>query len=596
MYTEFLLQALSLIGGLAFFLYGMNVMGDGLTRLSGGRLERILEKLTDNRIKAVLLGAGVTAVIQSSSATTVTVVGFVNSGIMKLNQAIGVIMGANIGTTVTSWILSLTGIEGNNLLVTLLKPTSFTPILAIIGIFLIMASKQEKRKDIGAIMIGFAILMFGMDTMSAAVKPLADVPQFTHVLTMFSNPILGMLAGAILTAIIQSSSASVGILQALCVTGAVGYKTAIPIIMGQNIGTCVTAIISSIGASKNAKRASMIHLYFNLIGTIIFMVVFYGINAVIGGFAFLDTPANAAGIAVVHTLFNIGAVLLLYPFGNQLVKLAQITIPEHADEKEQKPDEFAILDERFLEKPAFAMELCKNATIKMAEEAKDALELALENLHIYDGKRVEKIIALEQSVDRYEDALGTYLVKLNNCDLSQSDSRTLSILLHCIGNFERISDHAVNITDSLTEMNQKDLHFSKKALEEMEVFSKALKDIVEATCTAFVEADLEKARRIEPFEQVIDGLSIELKQRHVHRLRKGKCTIELGLILEDIITNYERISDHCSNIAVCMIRVNEDGFDTHEYLDVVKEEKAPWFEEEFYALSRKYALPEKKRK
>ena len=273
-----------------------------------------------------------------------------------------------------------------------------------------------------------------------------------------------------------------------------------------------------------------------------------------------------------------------------------LTIPEHADEKEQKPDEFAILDERFLEKPAFAMELCKNATIKMAEEAKDALELSLENLHIYDGKRVEKIIALEQSVDRYEDALGTYLVKLNNCDLSQSDSRTLSILLHCIGNFERISDHAVNITDSLTEMNQKDLHFSKKALEEMEVFSKALKDIVEATCTAFVEADLEKARRIEPFEQVIDGLSIELKQRHVHRLRKGKCTIELGLILEDIITNYERISDHCSNIAVCMIRVNEDGFDTHEYLDVVKEEKAPWFEEEFYALSRKYALPEKKRK
>ena len=596
MYTEFLLQALSLIGGLAFFLYGMNVMGDGLTRLSGGRLERILEKLTDNRIKAVLLGAGVTAVIQSSSATTVTVVGFVNSGIMKLNQAIGVIMGANIGTTVTSWILSLTGIEGNNLLVTLLKPTSFTPILAIIGIFLIMASKQEKRKDIGAIMIGFAILMFGMDTMSAAVKPLADVPQFTHILTMFSNPILGMLAGAILTAIIQSSSASVGILQALCLTGSVPYATAIPIIMGQNIGTCVTAIISSIGASKNAKRASMIHLYFNLIGTIIFMVVFYGINAVIGGFAFLDTPANAAGIAVVHTLFNIGAVLLLYPFGNQLVKLAQITIPEHADEKEQKPDEFAILDERFLEKPAFAMELCKNATIKMAEEAKDALELALENLHIYDGKRVEKIIALEQSVDRYEDALGTYLVKLNNCDLSQSDSRTLSILLHCIGNFERISDHAVNITDSLTEMNQKDLHFSKKALEEMEVFSKALKDIVEATCTAFVEADLEKARRIEPFEQVIDGLSIELKQRHVHRLRKGKCTIELGLILEDIITNYERISDHCSNIAVCMIRVNEDGFDTHEYLDVVKEEKAPWFEEEFYALSRKYALPEKKRK
>ena len=588
---------LTMIGGLAMFLYGMNAMGDGLAKLSGGKLEQILEKLTSKRIMAVLLGVVVTAIIQSSSATTVMVVGFVNSGIMQLSQAVGIIMGANIGTTVTSWLLSLTGIQGSSLFIQLLKPSSFSPVLAAVGIILTMTAKDNnKKKDIGNILVGFAILMFGMETMSSAVEPLAENAQFTSILTKFSNPLLGMLAGLVLTAVIQSSSASVGILQALCVTGAVGYKTAIPIIMGQNIGTCVTAIISSIGASKNAKRASMIHLYFNLIGTIIFMVVFYGINAVIGGFAFLDIPANAAGIAVVHSLFNIGAVLLLYPFGNQLVKLAQITIPEHADEKEQKPDEFAILDERFLEKPAFAMELCKNATIKMAEEAKDALELSLENLHIYDGKRVEKIIALEQSVDRYEDALGTDLVKLNNCDLSRSDSRTLSILLHCIGNFERISDHAVNITDSLTEMNQKDLHFSKKALEEMEVFSKALKDIVEATCTAFVEADLEKARRIEPFEQVIDGLSIELKQRHVHRLRKGKCTIELGLILEDIITNYERISDHCSNIAVCMIRVNEDGFDTHVYLDVVKEEKAPGFEEEFYALSRKYAFPEKKRK
>ena len=591
-----LFSILTLIGGLALFLYGMNAMGDGLAKVSGGKLEKILENLTSNPIKAVLLGAGVTAVIQSSSATTVMVVGFVNSGIMKLSQAVGVIMGANIGTTITSWILSLTGIQSDNFIIQMFKPTSFSPVLAIVGVIFILFINDSKKKDIGTIFIGFAILMYGMDMMSSAVKPLAEVPEFTNLLLKFSNPLLGVVAGALLTAVIQSSSASVGILQALCLTGAVPFSAAIPIIMGQNIGTCVTAIISSIGASKNAKRASMIHLYFNLIGTIIFMVVFYGINAVIGGFAFLDTPANAAGIAVVHSLFNIGAVLLLYPFGNQLVKLAQFTIPEQADEKEQKPDEFAILDERFLEKPAFAMELCKNATIKMAEEAKDALELSLENLHTYDGKRVDKIIALEQSVDRYEDALGTYLVKLNNCDLSQNDSRTLSILLHCIGNFERISDHAVNITDSLTEMKEKDLHFSKKALEEMEVFSKALKDIVEATCTAFVEADLGKARCIEPFEQVIDGLSIELKQRHVHRLRKGKCTIELGLILEDIITNYERISDHCSNIAVCMIRVNEDGFDTHEYLDVVKEEKAPWFEEEFYALSKKYALPEKKRK
>ena len=387
---------LTMIGGLAMFLYGMNAMGDGLAKLSGGKLEQILEKLTSKRIMAVLLGVIVTAIIQSSSATTVMVVGFVNSGIMQLSQAVGIIMGANIGTTVTSWLLSLTGIQGSSLFIQLLKPSSFSPVLAAVGIILTMTAKDNnKKKDIGNILVGFAILMFGMETMSSAVEPLAENAQFTSILTKFSNPLLGMLAGLVLTAVIQSSSASVGILQALCVTGAVGYKTAIPIIMGQNIGTCVTAIISSIGASKNAKRASMIHLYFNLIGTIIFMVVFYGINAVIGGFAFLDTPANAAGIAVVHTLFNIGAVLLLYPFGNQLVKLAQITIPEHADEKEQKPDEFAILDERFLEKPAFAMELCKNATIKMAEEAKDALELSLENLHIYDGKRVEKIIALE---------------------------------------------------------------------------------------------------------------------------------------------------------------------------------------------------------
>ena len=362
MYTEFLLQALSLIGGLAFFLYGMNVMGDGLTRLSGGRLERILEKLTDNRIKAVLLGAGVTAVIQSSSATTVTVVGFVNSGIMKLNQAIGVIMGANIGTTVTSWILSLTGIEGNNLLVTLLKPTSFTPILAIIGIFLIMASKQEKRKDIGAIMIGFAILMFGMDTMSAAVKPLADVPQFTHILTMFSNPILGMLAGAILTAIIQSSSASVGILQALCLTGSVPYATAIPIIMGQNIGTCVTALLSSIGAGKNAKRAALVHLYFNVIGTTVFMIVFYSLYAFID-FSFMHDAAGVAGIAVIHSLFNIGATILLFPFANMLEKLATLTIRE---DEEETTSEFARLDSRFLDSPALALEQCERSANEMA--------------------------------------------------------------------------------------------------------------------------------------------------------------------------------------------------------------------------------------
>ena len=585
---------LTLIGGLCLFLFGMNVMGDGLERRAGGGLKLLLGKLTNNRMKGFLTGLGVTAVIQSSSATTVMVVGFVNSGLMTLKQSIGVIMGANIGTTVTAWILSLGGISSSNVFVQLLKPTSFTPVLALIGMILLMTGKTDKKKDTGTILLGFATLMFGMDTMSGAVAGLADVPAFRNMFIMFKNPLFGMLAGAVLTAIIQSSSASVGILQALTVTGQVSYGAAIPIIMGQNIGTCVTALISSIGASKNAKRASMIHLYFNLIGTILFMVAFYSINAAIGGFDFLNDPANAAGIAVVHSLFNIGAVLVLYPFGDKLVKLAQITIPDHAGESEEAPNELAILDERFLEKPAFAMELCRNAAVRMAQEARDALHLALDNVTMYSESRVAKIIEMEESVDRYEDALGTYLVKLNNCDLSQKDSRTLSILLHCIGNFERISDHAVNLTDSTTQMHEKKLEFSKKAIEELQVFSDALRDIVDQTMEAFALGDLDKARQIEPFEQVIDSLNIELKQRHIRRLRKGKCTIELGLILEDMITNYERISDHCSNIAVCMIRVNEDGFDTHEYLDVLKEEKAPWFEEEFYNLSKKYALPEKK--
>lgn len=587
---------LTMIGGLAMFLYGMNAMGDGLAKLSGGKLEQILEKLTSKRIMAVLLGVAVTAVIQSSSATTVMVVGFVNSGIMKLTQAVGIIMGANVGTTVTSWLLSLTSIEGSGFVLQLLKPSSFAPVFAIIGIIMTMTAKDNKKRDIGNIFVGFAILMFGMETMSDAVKPLAENESFTGILTAFSNPVLGMIAGMILTAVIQSSSASVGILQALCVTGVVGYKTAIPIIMGQNIGTCVTAIISSIGANRNAKRASMIHLYFNLIGTILFMVVFYGIQAVAGDFAFMNEPANAAGIAVVHSLFNIGCLIVLYPFGNQLVRLAEITIPDRADEKQQEPDEFARLDERFLEKPAFAMELCRSAAVRMAQEAEASLFLALDNLKSYSEEGITQIEKMEQNVDHYEDVLGTYLVKLNNCDLSHNDSQTLSILLHCIGNFERISDHACNITDSAVQMHKNKQTFSKKAMEEIEVISAALHDIVTETVQAFAENNLEKARKIEPFEQVIDSISLEMKQRHVKRLRKGKCTIELGLLLEDIITNFERISDHCSNIAVCMIRVREDGFNTHEYLDVVKEERAPWFEKAYYALMEKYELPDKKNK
>ena len=592
-----LFGVLTMIGGLAMFLYGMNEMGDGLAKLAGGKLEKILEKLTSKRIMAVLLGVAVTAVIQSSSATTVMVVGFVNSGIMQLSQAVGIIMGANVGTTVTSWLLSLTGIEGSSFFIQLLKPSSFAPVLAAIGIIMTMTVKNNnKKKDIGNILIGFAILMFGMETMSGAVEPLAENEKFTGILTMFSNPLLGVLAGLALTAIIQSSSASVGILQALCMTGAVSYATAIPIIMGQNIGTCVTALISSIGAKRNAKRASMIHLYFNMIGTILFFVVFYSANALVGGFRILGEPANAAGIAIVHSLFNIGSLVVLYPFADKLVRLAQLTIPETPEEKPQQADEFARLDERFLEKPGFAMELCRSAAIRMAQEAREALDHALDNMREYSDDTVDKVIAMEQNVDHYEDALGTYLVKLNNCDLSQADSRTLSILLHCIGNFERISDHAVNITESVKEMHEKNMEFSPKAREEMEIFSNALHDIVDETIEAFKNHDLDMARKIEPFEQVIDSISMEVKQRHVKRVRKGKCTIELGLLLDDIITNFERVSDHCSNIAVCMIRVHEDGFDTHEYLDLVKEEKSSWFENEYYTLTDRYALPVKKKK
>lgn len=588
---------LTLIGGLALFLFGMNTMGDGLVKVSGGKLERILEKLTSKRIKAVLLGAAVTAVIQSSSATTVMVVGFVNSGIMKLTQAVGVIMGANIGTTITSWLLSLTGIEGGNIFVSMLKPSSFSPVLAVIGIIMTMTAKgNTRKKDIGTILLGFAVLMFGMETMSGAVKPLAQNERFTSILTAFSNPVLGVIAGAVLTAVIQSSSASIGILQALCATGAVPFSAAIPIIMGQNIGTCVTALISSVGASKNARRASMIHLYFNLIGTIVFMVIFYLSNSAIH-FSFMDRSVNAAGIAVVHSLFNLACCIAWFPFANLLVKLATVTIPEKRENgPEQEPDEFAVLDERFLEKPSFAMEICRDTAIKMAEVSRDALYLSLDILQEHSEQKAERIVEMEQKVDHYEDALGTYLVKLSSRDLSQDDSRQLSILLHCISDFERISDHAVNIMDSAVEIHDKSLRITDGGMKEISVFSHAVHDIVEETVQIFRDNDLVRAKYVEPLEEVIDGLSIEMKQRHINRLRKGKCTMEAGLILEDIITNFERVSDHCSNVAVCLIQVNEDGFDTHEYLDVIAEENNVWFREECTRLRAKYALPDKKDK
>ena len=583
---------LNLLGGLALFLYGMSAMGDGLVQLSGGRLEKILEKLTQKKIMAVLLGLLVTAVIQSSSATTVMVVGFVNSGIMNLSQAVGIIMGANIGTTVTSWLLSLTGIQGSNLFLKLLKPSSFSPILAAIGVILTMTAKEDDRKkNIGTIFVGFAILMFGMEAMSSSVSPLAQNEKFTGVLTAFSNPILGLLAGAALTAIIQSSSASVGILQALCMTGAVSFGTAIPIIMGQNIGTCVTALLSGMGASKNARRASLIHLYFNLIGTLLFLVVFYTLNSFLH-FSFLLTPASAADIAVIHSLFNIGCTIVLFPFSNVLVKLAQLTIPDGKEAaQDTRPAALQALDERFLDRPGFAMNLCKEAVDHMADLARNSFQLAMGLLDNFSEKDLQRVIAMEQESDSYEDTLGTYLVKLSGKDLSKADSRTLSILLHCINDFERISDHAINVAESAQELRGKGLALSEDSRKELAVYGKAVSDILDLTVSVFAADDTDRARSVEPLEEVIDTLSIEMRQRHIIRLRKGACSLEAGLILEDLLTGYERVSDHCSNVAVCLIEVHANEYDTHEYLNLTTKGSDPWFRQEYDKKLKEYPLP-----
>ncbi len=581
---------LSLIGGLALFLYGMNVMGAGLEKLSGGKLERILEKLTSNPFKAVLLGAGVTAVIQSSSATTVMVVGFVNSGIMKLSQAIGIIMGANVGTTVTSWLLSLGGIEGDSLFIRLLKPSSFSPVLALIGIILLMSGKNDKKKNVGEILLGFAILMYGMDAMSGAVKPLADVPEFTNILIMFQNPILGVLVGALLTAVIQSSSASVGILQALSVTGAFTYGSVLPIIMGQNIGTCVTAMISSVGANKNAKRAAFVHLYFNIFGTILFLLCYYILNALFW-FPFADETVGYAGIAVIHSIFNIFTTLALLPATRLLEKFAYLTIPESEERMEDVKEEFPLLDERFLATPSFAIEQCHTVVKQMAELSKDAFLGAMELVGHYSGKLAKKVIEQENIVDRYEDKLRAYLARLNGQNLGYADSQNVSTLMHCITDFERISDHAVNVAELVREMKKKDQSFSKKAEEEMEIFGKAVSDILERSIGAFVMEDEALARTVEPLEEVIDELDKAVKKRHVKRLRKGKCTIELGLALSDIATNYERVADHCSNIAVYMIQVQDNMLEEHEYMNYLKEEDNRYFTEKVEEFKNKYLLP-----
>ncbi len=582
---------LNMMCGLALFLYGMHVMGEGLSRTSGGKLESILERLTKNKIKAVLLGAGVTAVIQSSSATTVMVVGFVNSGIMRLSQAAGVIMGANIGTTVTSWILSLTGIESSNWLLKLCKPSSFTPVLAVVGVAFVMFTKSEKKHNIGTILVGFTVLMTGMEMMSSAVEPLADVPEFTNILLMFTNPVLGMLAGLLLTAVIQSSSASVGILQALCMTGAVPYSAALPIIMGQNIGTCVTALLSSIGASKNAKRAALIHLYFNVIGTTLFMAVFYAIHAVVP-FEFMSQPANAAGIAMIHTTFNVLATLVLLPFSGLLERLATLTIRDN--EHVERIDDFQLLDERFLSTPAFAVEQCRVVAGRMAELTRESIfgAIALIAGEPVTDEKMERIEALETKIDHYEDKLGTYMVKLSRARLSREDGHTISVLLHSISDLERISDHAVNLLDSAREMRDKKLSFSKPAAAELHVFAEAVRDIVNRSIDSFLKGDVELAKSVEPLEACIDDINVNIKSRHIDRLTSGQCTIEMGFVLTDISTNFERVSDHCSNIAVYQIQVPKDEYDTHEYLQNVKHQDHDEFDREEMAYERRYRLPE----
>ena len=550
----------SLLGGLALFLFGMDIMGKALEKQAGGQLQKILSKLTDNPLKGFFLGLCVTAVIQSSSATTVMVVGFVNSGIMELHQAIGVIMGSNVGTTVTSWILSLSGLQGDSLFIQLLKPTSFSPVLAFIGILLYMC-KSEKKKGVGTILIGFAVLMTGMTTMSNAVLPLQNEAWFTSLFTRFSNPLLGVLVGALVTGIIQSSSASVGILQALSATGVITYGSAIPIIMGQNIGTCVTALISSVGANKNARRAAMVHLYFNIIGVTLFLAIFYGANLLLD-FAFVNETVTAWGIAVVHSIFNLTATAVLLPFANGLEKLAILTIPDDAEK-----ESFALLDERLLNTPAVAVERARAATADMAELARVGVVQAMSLTHKWDDFLAQKVRDEEEKVDKYEDALGTYLVKLSSREMSHADSQSVNTLLHTISDFERISDHSVNVLSSAEEIHTKSIEFSKDAQEELQVLEGAVQDVLSRTTDAFRKGDLHLAGKVEPLETVVDELVRAIKARHVARLQTGSCSIEYGFVLEDLLTNYERVCDHCSNVAVAQIEVAQDSFDTHAYLN-----------------------------
>lgn len=578
-----LFDILSLVGGLALFLFGMQLMGNALEKKAGSKLKDILGKMTKSPVSGFLLGLVVTSIIQSSSATTVMIVGFVNSGIMTLHQAVGPIMGANVGTTITGWILSLADIKGGGFM-ELLKPDSFVPVLAFIGIYLFMFSKKNKSKDTAMILLGFAVLMTGMSTMSDAVSGLKDDPEFTRILTLFSNPVLGVLAGAVLTAIIQSSSASVGILQAISTTGVVTFGTAIPVVMGMAIGTCITAVLSSIGTNKNAKRTTLVHLYFNIFGTIAALALFYGLNAIFK-FDFVTGTATSVGIAIVNTTYKVFCVLMWSPMLGVLEKMAIKSIKD-TDEKEK----YEMLDERLFTTPAIAVERCNAVTQTMAEIAIDALKKSLSLIENYDESLVEKIIKAEGKADKYEDKLGSYLVKVSALELTLEDSAEATKLLHIIGDFERISDHAVNISESMEEIVDKSLAFSDKAKAELLVLASAVGEIVDLAYNCFVNNDIEAAHRVEPLEQVVDKLRDEIKSKHIKRLQEGRCTIELGFILTDLLTNLERVSDHCSNIAGLVIEMAHSEMDIHKYLRSVKNGQESEFTTLFESYSEKYSI------
>ena len=579
-------DVLTMIGGLCLFLFGMDLMGQALERRAGGRLRTLLDKMTGRVMTGFLTGMGITAVIQSSSATTVMVVGFVNSGLMTLRQAINVIMGANVGTTVTAWLLSLAGISSGNVWIDLLKPTSFTPVLALVGIILYMSCKSGKRKDTGVILLGFATLMFGMDTMSGAVAGLKDVPAFAQLFVAFKNPVLGVLAGAVLTGIIQSSSASVGILQALAVTGQVSYAAAIPIIMGQNIGTCVTALLSSVGTNKNAKRAAVVHLMFNVIGVVVLLTAFCIVKAVFAP-AILQMPATMYGIAVAHSCFNVICTALLLPCGGLLEKLAVRLVPDGPQEMAEQPVE---LDERLLATPPLALQQCRAVAEEMAACAAEALNRGLDAFSTYTPELAEGIRRDEKRCDRYEDALGTYLVRLSTQQMGAAESEEATELLKTIGDFERISDHAVNVLESAEELRTKGLTFSKTAQRELDVLSKAVRDILALALRAFREQDMDAAGQVEPLEQVIDDLKEQMRTRHILRLQQGQCSIETGFVWCDLLTDLERTSDHCSNIAGCVIDAAQHDLNLHETLRSVRHSDGT-YRQRLDACAEVYRLP-----